>query len=315
MEGLLAEVLNTISRLELFATDKGGIFIIEGDRMRMIANVGHSAAFLQLHKDMKVGDCLCGIVAQTGEILISVNSTHDARHTIVVPDTPPHGHLIVPLKTKDRVEGVMDLYIPADSTIDEAKVRLMQSIGSQLGIAIENARLYEATKSLSLHDSLTGLWNHEEIHRILDTQLARADREGTSVAVIMADLDHFKKVNDTYGHIAGDTVLRVTAELMRSLVRPYDAVGRYGGEEFLIVLPGCDAKHVAGVAERFRKRIGGERINTPEGMIPVTVSMGVAASDKGKRRGMNTLVRAADSALYRAKENGRNRVEFALDDE
>jgi len=315
MEELLAEVLKTIARLELFAVDKGGIFIIEGDRMRMIANVGHSDAFLQLHKDMKVGDCLCGSVAKTGEIIVCTNSAHDARHTIVLPGTPPHGHLVVPLKTKDRVEGVLDLYIPVDAVIDDSKIRLMQSIGNQLGIAIQNARLYEATISLSLHDSLTGLWNHEEIHRILEQELARAEREGTSVAVIMADLDHFKKVNDSYGHIAGDTVLRVTAESMRSLVRPYDAVGRYGGEEFLIVLPGCDAKHVAAVAERFRKRIGGERINTQEGMIPITVSMGVAASDKAKRRNMNTLVRAADSALYRAKENGRNRVEFAPDDE
>ncbi len=315
MEELLTEVLNTLAGFDLFMIEKGIIFVIEGDRMKPLAHVGHSKAFMDVHKDMKIGDCLCGAAAQTGEIIVSPNSTKDARHTSVSLDLPPHGHLIIPLKTKDRVEGVLDLYLPVDAVIDDSKIRLMQAIGNQLGIAIQNARLYEATKSLSLHDSLTGLWNHEEIHRILDTELARADREGTSVAVIMADLDHFKKVNDTYGHIAGDTVLRVTAERMRSLVRPYDAVGRYGGEEFLIVLPGCDAKHVTAVAERFRKRIGSERINTPEGMIPITVSMGIAASDKTKKWNMNTLVRAADSALYRAKENGRNRVAFALDDE
>jgi diguanylate cyclase (GGDEF)-like protein/PAS domain S-box-containing protein len=314
MDRLLEEVLNTISRLELFTIDKGGIFIVEGDRMRIIANVGHSDEFLELHKNMKVGDCLCGAVARTGEMMVSMNSTHDERHTIVVPDAAPHGHLIVPLKTKDRVEGVMDLYIPVDAAIDEAKIKLMQSIGNQLGIAIENARLYQETKALSLQDSLTGLWNHEEILRILDRELARADRDGTTVGILMADLDHFKKVNDTYGHMAGDVVLHVTAKRMLSLIRTYDAVGRYGGEEFIVVLPGCDQAHIQAIAERFRSCIGNDNVDTPEGMIPVTISLGVAVSAKGKRLDSGFLVRAADAALYRAKEHGRNRVETASDD-
>ncbi len=311
MDRLLEEVLDTISKLELFNVDKAGIFIVEGDRMRMIANVGHDDVFLQLHKNMKVGDCLCGEVAKTGEMMISMNSTHDARHTIVVPDAAPHGHLIVPLKTKNRVEGVMDLYVPIDAAIDEAKIRLMQSIGNQLGIAIENARLYEETKALSLQDSLTGLWNHEEILGILARELDRAEREGTSVGVVMADLDHFKKINDTYGHIAGDAVLRETAARMRSLVRPYDAVGRYGGEEFMVVLPGCAGKCAVGIAERIRRKLGDKPMDTPEGMVPVTVSLGVAESLMDTKRDANFLVRAADAALYRAKEHGRNRVEVA----
>jgi phosphate/phosphite/phosphonate ABC transporter binding protein len=315
MDKLLTEVLGTISSLEAFKSDKGGIFIIEGDRMKMIAHLGHSDAFLKLHKDMRVGDCLCGIVAKTGEMLICTNSATDGRHTIVDPDTPPHGHLIVPLKTKDRVEGVLDLYMPAEGAIEEDKLTLLLSIGNQLGIAIENAKLYEQTKALALRDSLTGLWNHEEILRILGVELARAEREGSSVGVIMADLDHFKRVNDTYGHRAGDAVLRVAAGRMLSLFRSYDAVGRFGGEEFVIVLPGCDGKNIAGIAERLRKTIERERMNTPAGMIPVTISLGVAISDKEKRRDVESHVHAADMALYRAKTNGRNRVEFASGDE
>jgi diguanylate cyclase (GGDEF)-like protein len=315
MNKLLNEVLSTISSLEAFKSDKGGIFIIEGDRMRMVAHLGHSDAFLELHNDMRIGDCLCGIVARTGQILISANSAKDGRHTIVESDAPPHGHLIVPLKTKDRVEGVLDLYMPVDADIDDEKVKLLLSIGNQLGIAIENAKLYEKTKALSLRDSLTGLWNHEEILRILGMELARAEREESSVGVIMADLDHFKRVNDTYGHMAGDVVLRATADRMLSLFRSYDAVGRYGGEEFVIVLPGCDGKRAAGVAERLRKTIGDERMDTPAGPIPVTMSLGVAVSSKEKRRAVKSQVQAADVALYRAKTNGRNRVEFASDDE
>jgi diguanylate cyclase (GGDEF)-like protein len=127
----------------------------------------------------------------------------------------------------------------------------------------------------------------------------------------MADLDHFKKINDTYGHIAGDAVLRETAARMRSLVRPYDAVGRYGGEEFMLVLPGCADKCAAGIAERVRRRIGDKPMDTPEGMVPVTVSLGVAESLMDAKRDANFLVKAADAALYRAKEHGRNRVEVA----
>ncbi len=311
MDKLLTDVLSTISSLEAFKSDKGSIFIIEGDRMKLLAHMGHSNDFLNLHKDMKVGDCLCGIVAQTGEILVSANSAKDNRHTIVDPDAPPHGHIVVPLKTKDRVEGVLDLYMRAEGAIDENEAKLLLSIGNQLGIAIENAKLYEETKTLSLRDSLTGLWNHEEILRILGVELARAEREGTSVGVIMADLDHFKRVNDTYGHIVGDAVLSAAAGKMLSLFRSYDAIGRYGGEEFVIILPGCDGKSIAGIAERLRKTIGDELMDTPAGMIPVTMSLGVTISSKEKRQDVKSHVHAADLALYRAKTNGRNRVEFA----
>jgi len=314
MDKLLKEVLHTISELGVFTIDKSEIFVVEGDRMELFAHLGHTEIFLNLHKDMKVGDCLCGTVAKTGEILICANYEKDRRHTIKLPDSTPHGHLIVPLKTKERVEGVLDLYMPVDFKIDEDKIKLMSSIGNQLGIAIENARLYEKTKALSLHDSLTGLWNHEEILHILQRELNRAGREGSFVGVIMADLDYFKKVNDTYGHLAGDEVLLATAGRMLSALRPYDAVGRYGGEEFLVVLPECDQNRIAVNAERLRKSIEDEGIDTQVGRIQVTMSLGAAVSGKKQRPDVNSLVHAADSALYLAKQNGRNRVEIAPED-
>jgi diguanylate cyclase (GGDEF)-like protein len=131
----------------------------------------------------------------------------------------------------------------------------------------------------------------------------------------MADLDHFKLVNDTYGHMVGDAVLSAAADKMLSLFRSYDAIGRYGGEEFVIILPGCDGKSIAGIAERLRKTIGDELMDTPAGMIAVTMSLGVAISSKEKRQDVKSHVHAADQALYRAKTNGRNRVEFASVDE
>jgi diguanylate cyclase (GGDEF)-like protein len=125
----------------------------------------------------------------------------------------------------------------------------------------------------------------------------------------MADLDHFKRVNDSYGHQAGDAVLQESASRILSLMRPYDAAGRYGGEEFLFVLPDCNQEKIAVMAERIRSIIEGDRMNAPEGMIPVTISLGVAVSGAGEADAA-ALVCAADLALYRAKGKGRNRVEF-----
>jgi diguanylate cyclase (GGDEF)-like protein len=224
-------------------------------------------------------------------------------------------NILVPLKTKDRVEGVLDLSVPVGTEPSEYTVKMLATIGNQLGIAIENARLYEKTKERSLLDSLTGLWNHEEIVRILEQELDRAKREGTSVGVIMIDLDHFKRVNDTYGHLLGDAVLQKTAEKLRSMLRSYEIVGRYGGEEFLLVLPGCGLRVAGEIAERIRKKMAAEVIDTPAGHIAVTLSLGVAVSSPERQSAAPFLVNAADLALYRAKKNGRNRMEFALDDE
>lgn len=161
------------------------------------------------------------------------------------------------------------------------------------------------------HDALTGLWNHGEIVEILNHELSRAKRENNCVAVIMADIDFFKKINDTHGHLAGDMVLRLTAEKMLSMMRDYDFIGRYGGEEFLVILPECTLDYASAFAERLRLSVSSESIDTPEGMIPISLSFGVAASNNDQLKDVYSLINAADKALYRAKEKGRNRVEIA----
>jgi diguanylate cyclase (GGDEF)-like protein len=169
----------------------------------------------------------------------------------------------------------------------------------------------EILQQKASHDSLTGLLNHEEILGILGKELARTERDGECCSIIMADIDHFKRVNDTYGHLAGDAVLRISAKKMHYMMRAYDSIGRYGGEEFLVILPECCTDCASTFAERLRSRVGRDKVDTPEGLIPVTISLGVATSNKEMRSDVLSLVKAADSALYRAKENGRNRVEVA----
>jgi two-component system, cell cycle response regulator len=162
-------------------------------------------------------------------------------------------------------------------------------------------------------DSLTGLWNRETIMEALRKEMDRARRTSTSLSIVMADLDHFKRVNDTYGHLGGDAVLREAAERMRSTLRPYDGIGRYGGEEFLIILPGCDENDAGKLADRVRQKINGVAVTTSEGLIWISISMGVASRAEAYDTKAEGLIRAADQALYKAKGNGRNQTWVATD--
>ena len=302
MNELLSIVLNTVTGLGVLNIErKGGIFIIEGDKMKLVSHLGHSKAFLDLHKDMKIGDCLCGIVAETGEILISENSAEDIRHTIVYPDAVPHGHIIVPLKAINKLAGVLYLYLAPDFKIDERKVKMLVSLGNQIGMAIDNARLYEETKSLSLQDPLTGLANRRFMEIVMDRSFTRAKRYGHLLSVIMLDIDYFKKYNDTYGHSAGDQLLVDIAKIISGEMREVDVIVRYGGEEFLVMLPETEAEKAREAAERIRKAV--------ESKVGVTVSLGVASYNK-EMQTKEDLINRADMALYLAKQNGRNRVEM-----
>jgi diguanylate cyclase (GGDEF)-like protein len=170
----------------------------------------------------------------------------------------------------------------------------------------------EALRDQATHDRLTGLWNRAAIVDLLNNELARAHRQNAPVAVVMADLDFFKRINDTYGHPTGDEVLRNVSNAMRDSVRRYDSVGRYGGEEFLIVLPGCDQSNALGHAERIRAAIARIAVEKPTGIVRPTMSLGVAVFENCTVPDASALMNAADIALYRAKHAGRNRVEFAV---
>lgn len=187
--------------------------------------------------------------------------------------------------------------------IDELKG---QMDGLQKDLAAGEEYRYRAT-----HDSLTGLWNRAAILDILKREMIRSQREGTAVGVLLADLDHFKNINDTYGHLAGDAVLREVAQRLNAGVRAYDAVGRYGGEEFLIVLSACEEEPIKH-AERIRTLISADPIGTAEGAIPVTLSLG-AAWNREFLHDLESLLKTADIALYRAKRAGRNQVAAAGD--
>ncbi|MBI5587475.1 MAG: diguanylate cyclase [Deltaproteobacteria bacterium] len=300
MDALLKNILETITTLDLFKVErKGGIFIVDGDKMRLRSYVGHTADFVALHDGMKVGDCLCGLAARTGEIIISGDSDEDLRHTIK-SDIAAHGHIILPLKSDGEVLGVLCLYTPTGAVVDEMQKSMLAAIGSLLGVAINNSRLYEKTRELSLCDPLTGLANRRLMYIELERNIAKVRRYGGPFSLIMIDIDNFKEYNDTHGHLAGDALLAEFSALLTVSTREMDMRARYGGEEFLVLLPDTDIKTAQVVAERIRR--------AAEQKGDVTVSLGVAAYDTGIKQGVE-IVNKADDALYRAKCNGRNRVE------
>jgi diguanylate cyclase (GGDEF)-like protein len=175
----------------------------------------------------------------------------------------------------------------------------------QLAIKVANDA-HRTAKEQAMKDSLTDLWNRKTIFEMLEKEISRAQRDQMPIAVVMIDLDHFKLVNDTYGHLTGDAVLQEAAKRIADLMRPYDFVGRYGGEEFLIVLPGCSRTNGAHRAEDFRRAIADAPVATAAGALTLTCSLGVASHDEAMPA--EELINLADEALYRAKRLGRNCV-------
>lgn len=173
----------------------------------------------------------------------------------------------------------------------------------------------EALRQEATHDHLTGFWNRTGILDILQRECARSLRTGSALAVVMADLDHFKRINDTLGHLAGDEVLREVSGRMQASVRSYDSIGRYGGEEFVIILPDCEAPSALQQAERLRMDVAKKPVQAAGTELSVTLSLGIAASTQAPWEDYQALLRAADSALYRAKAAGRNQACLACTEE
>jgi len=208
-----------------------------------------------------------------------------------------------------------DLSLRLNPGGDDELSSLARAVNSMLA-AIQRAKveLIQAQESLRFHaehDALTGVRNRRAIRDVLRKELARCRREGNTLGVILADVDHFKKINDHYGHASGDAVLVAVVQRIAATLRPYDLLGRYGGEEFLIIAPGCDLDLAQKLAERVRVAVGSEPIDLGDDYATASLSLGVtlgtAESDP------EFLVAQADTAMYQAKRKGRNRVEVGLD--
>ncbi|MFZ0804983.1 MAG: diguanylate cyclase [Candidatus Sulfotelmatobacter sp.] len=231
------------------------------------------------------------------------------------PETEPYTYTILLTAKSARQEMLEAMDAGADDFLakpfdpSELKARLLvgkRIVELQQKLVSTNGALHYAAS----HDFLTKLWNRAAIMAFLQREVARSHRQGTALGVILVDVDHFKKVNDELGHETGDYVLQEIAKRFTASLREYDGVGRYGGEEFLLVMPGCDLATTVRRANLIREATSSPAIRTPLKLTTVTVSMGVAVAEPTMNS--ESLLRRADLALYQAKRNGRNRVEQSV---
>jgi diguanylate cyclase (GGDEF)-like protein len=228
----------------------------------------------------------------------------------------PYTYILL-LTAKDAKESVVeglesgaDDYLTKPFHPQELKARLRVGLRLlELEDTLVQAR--EVMRFKATHDALTGVWNRGTILETMEREIVRSRREGVSLGVIIGDLDHFKAVNDTYGHPIGDRVLRETVSRMQSCVRSYDFIGRYGGEEFLVLLPGCGVDATSDKANQLRAAIAQQPMETESGALRITMSLGGAATANWPDDNAKQILQIADLALYRAKHEGRNRVAMA----
>jgi len=253
------------------------------------------------------------------EIQRSLDATRQLGRQFVNADSSPHGatvrtrgcEFLLPLSLASEKIGLLRLVRWSNKPFDEYQSKVLTMIATPLALALRNADLYQQLESLAMKDALTEALNRRAFENILDRELKRARRYRSHLSLILLDIDHFKAINDQFGHQSGDRILRELAAIVKKAIREIDVLVRYGGEEFVVVLPGTKLDEAMGVAHRIKSAIDGYPFLNEGANIQLTVSMGVAHYPDPDVGSSGTLFEQADQALYAAKRNGRNRIEVA----
>jgi len=259
------------------------------------------------------GKGVIGVVLEKKITLDAETSKRDPGLLGYYRDAKNPSMICAPLIVGGEVVGVLNVEEFADSkkTSVQDDVRLATFLASLAAMSIKNSRLFEQAQDKANTDGLTRLYTHRYFQDQLDQEIRRSERYGDCLSLILTDIDHFKKFNDTYGHQTGDLVLRETASCFKTVGLDKSAtLARYGGEEFIVVLPHADKNAAHEAAERLRKAVESRTCQTEAGQLKVTISLGVSSFPEDAQK-KALLIEMADHALYRAKKGGRNRVQVA----
>ena len=311
LDRILAVVLETA--MASTGAAAGAVLLLGPDRTELEVAVGRGLEERGVERGLQLplGTGIAGRVARTGEPLRGRIGSGDLQ--LAAGEPVGETVLAVPLKSSTTVIGVLTLYDrEGGQPFDEADLSTLRAFTSQATVAVDNVLLHEEARRLSITDGLTGVWNYRYFTMTVGKEIERAARFDRPLALLLLDLDHFKPVNDVYGHQRGDAVLVELAARLKGQVRDVDTLARYGGEEFVVILPETDEQGATLAAERIRtavrRRPFGDADQTP---LDITVSVGVAVFPA--HGGTATLLlRQADEALYAAKRAGRDTWRLAV---
>jgi diguanylate cyclase (GGDEF)-like protein len=293
-----------------FSVDHAVLMLRDGEadeqRLVMRAHAGRLTALMEGQWELPPGDGLCRTSYHRGEVVVENDVAKAQRYIPGFKET--RSELCLPLIALEETLGVLVLESAQIENFQEEDIRVLQSVADICAIGVRNAMQLHQAKTMASTDGLTGIYNRRGFETRIIESLAAAERNGLGLALLMIDIDHFKKLNDEFGHLLGDEVLRQVAKVFSQHIRKNDLVCRYGGEEFAILLPETHTERAMGVADKLRKVV--QEHQFPGVPRPVTISLGIA-DFPNHAKGRDELVRAADSALYVAKVNGRNRIETA----
>ncbi len=300
-------VLDLMRRVISF--DAGAFLTAEGAELRLAGIKGIRAPLELIGRTFPIAGCrLCHHVIEQFRPIVFDDIR---REDVLIPlpeDFPVHSYLGVPIIHRGRVEGLLALYSAAAGFFKESDLRVAETFANQAGIALVNSRLFDELKGLAVTDTLTGLLNRRRLPELALRETERALRYKRPLSVLFLDIDHFKEVNDRHGHLVGDMVLRALAKRILQATRTTDIVCRYGGEEFVVLIPEAGLGQALATAERLRQVVSDMTVSTAEADINITISLGVAELRNEEGETFDKLLARADAALYRAKSDGRNRA-------
>lgn len=308
-EALLKGVAQQIL-LVLDHADLALVYLVEAPRYELTLRAVHWRRPGPRTIKWKMGDLFDQWVLRQGQPLLVQNVRKDfrfPREAAARDDRPVASLIAVPMISAQRVLGVLRAESAAPEAFTPEDLRLLDIVADLAAMAVENLRLYARTAELAITDDLTGLAVHRYFHERFEEELARARRHNSPVSILLIDIDHFKAYNDTYGHSAGDKLLRTLAQLLRHQEGAAALLARYGGEEFAMLLSGVTHAGAAQQAEAIRRAVESQVIDLRQGKARVTVSIGVATFP-GDGLHRESVLQVADQRLYRAKDAGRNQV-------